>query len=105
METPTPNMATRSLPWRAISGSHSTAAVVTPIVGNCLGVRGGSKMAITLETFAAECRGALKSNPGTPGREKVRELVKKALGDSDFVATYIPAGTPERHLLYEDPEL
>jgi len=62
-------------------------------------------MAITLEQFAADCRAALQQNPGTPGRQKVRDLVAQALADPDFVATCIPSGTPERHLLYEDPEL
>ena len=62
-------------------------------------------MAMTLDTFAAECHSALKGQPGTPGREKVRDLVRQALADPDFVATYIPRGTPERHLLYEDAEL
>lgn len=62
-------------------------------------------MAITLEQFAADCHAALKSHPGTAGREQVLELVKKALADSQFVSTYIPPGTPERHLLYEDAEL
>ena len=62
-------------------------------------------MAITLEKFAADCHDALKSQPGTPGREQVRKLVEQALADPEFVATYIPPGTPERHLLYEDPEL
>ena len=62
-------------------------------------------MSITLETFAADCHAALKSQPGTPGREQVRKLVEQALADPEFVATYIPPGTPERHLLYEDAEL
>ena len=62
-------------------------------------------MAITLEQFAADCHSALKSQPGTAGREKVRDLVKQALSDAKFVATYIPPGTPERHVLYEDAEL
>lgn len=62
-------------------------------------------MAITLERFAADCRTALKENPGTKGREKVRDLVKQALADADFVAKHIPPGVPERHVLYEDPEL
>jgi hypothetical protein len=44
-------------------------------------------MAITLEKFAADCHAALKSQPGTPGREKVRALVQQALGDADFVST------------------
>jgi hypothetical protein len=62
-------------------------------------------MAITLEKFAADCHDALKSQPGTPGRERVRELVEVVLADPQFVARYISPGTPERHLLYEDAEL
>jgi hypothetical protein len=62
-------------------------------------------MAITLEQFAADCHAALKAQPGTPGRERVRDLVAAALADPAFVARYIPPGTPERHLLYEDAEL
>lgn len=62
-------------------------------------------MASKLDTFVADCRAALKSQPGTAGREKVRELVSQVLADPEFVATYIPEGTPERHILYEDPEL
>ena len=62
-------------------------------------------MASKLDSFVADCRAALKSQPGTPGREKVKDLVKQVLADPEFVATYIPDGTPERHVLYEDPEL
>ena len=62
-------------------------------------------MASKLDAFVAGCREALKTRPGTPGREKVRDLVKQVLADPEFVATYIPEGTPERHVLYEDPEL
>jgi hypothetical protein len=62
-------------------------------------------MALTLEQFAAQCRQALQSQPGSAGRQKVCELVREALKDQEFVATYIPPGTPERKVLYEDPEL
>jgi hypothetical protein len=62
-------------------------------------------MASKLDGFVADCRAALKSQPGTAGREKVKDLVKQVLADPEFVATYIPDGTPERHVLYEDPEL
>jgi len=62
-------------------------------------------MASKLDSFVADCRTALTSQPGTPGREKVRELVKQILKDSEFVATYIPEGTPDRKILFEDPEL
>jgi hypothetical protein len=58
-----------------------------------------------LEKFVADCREALTSNPGTPGREKVRQLVSQVLQDPDFIATYIPEGTPERKILHEDAEL
>jgi hypothetical protein len=61
-------------------------------------------MAYTLEQFAADCHAALKADPGPGGREKVRALVTQALKDPAFVATYIPDGTPERKVLYEDPE-
>ena len=62
-------------------------------------------MASKLDNFVADCRAALKAQPGTAGREKVRDLVKQVLKDPEFVATYIPDGTPERHVLYEDAEL
>jgi hypothetical protein len=62
-------------------------------------------MTMTIEQFASECRQALQTQPGTPGREKVRTLVERALADPGFVAKYIPDGTPERHVLYEDPDL
>ena len=62
-------------------------------------------MTFTLENFAAACRQALKSHPGTAGREKVLALVKQALADPAFVSAYLPPGIPERHLLYEDAEL
>ena len=62
-------------------------------------------MAITLEKFAADCHDALKAQPGTPGREQVRKLVEQALADPAFIETYIPPGTPERQVLYEDAEL
>lgn len=62
-------------------------------------------MASKLDSFVADCRAALTSAPGTPGREKVRDLVKQVLKDPDFIATYIPEGTPDRKVLYEDPEL
>lgn len=62
-------------------------------------------MSLTVEDFAAQCRAALKDNPGKPGREKVCALVQEALKDAGFVAAAIPEGTPERQVIYEDPEL
>jgi hypothetical protein len=62
-------------------------------------------MGYTLEQFAAQCHDALKTKPGTEGRKQVCSLVHDVLQDPAFVAKYIPAGTPERKVLYEDPEL
>jgi hypothetical protein len=62
-------------------------------------------MGYTLEQFAKECRDALKAEPGPGGRKKVCDIVQQVLKDDAFVATYIPDDTPERKILYEDPEL
>jgi hypothetical protein len=62
-------------------------------------------MAYTLEQFAAQCHRLLAAEPGPKGRQKVCELLKDALKDEAFVAKHIPDGTPERKIIYEDPEL
>jgi hypothetical protein len=62
-------------------------------------------MGTTIEQFAKQCHDALKAQPGTAGRQKVCELVSQVLRDADFVGSYIPPGTPERKVLYEDAEL
>ena len=62
-------------------------------------------MPTTIEQFAAQCRDALKSQPGTAGRQQVCKLVQQVLHEPGFVAKYIPEGTPERKVLYEDPDL
>lgn len=62
-------------------------------------------MAMTIEEFSAKCRQALQEHPGAEGRKLVCDHVREALKDAEFVATYIPEGTPERHVLYEDPDL
>lgn len=62
-------------------------------------------MGTTIEQFAKQCHDALKAQPGTAGRERVCSLVKEVLQDQEFVSKYLPEGTPERKVLYEDPEL
>jgi predicted metal-dependent enzyme (double-stranded beta helix superfamily) len=63
-------------------------------------------MAYTLEAFAADCRAALKKDPGPAGRDEVRKLVEKASMDTDFLAAHVPPDQEkERNLLYEDPDL
>ncbi|MBR0679701.1 hypothetical protein GXW74_04335 [Roseomonas eburnea] len=62
-------------------------------------------MPMTLDSFVQRARAALKDHPDTTGREMVCDLVREALKDTAFVAAHINDGTPERQVLYEDPEL
>lgn len=62
-------------------------------------------MPLSIEDFAGRCRLALQGSPGEAGRRDVTALVRQALADPGFVAVHIPEGTPERHVLFEDPEL
>jgi hypothetical protein len=49
--------------------------------------------------------GFSKPIPGPAGRKQVRELVQQILKDETFVTTYINDNTPDRQVIYEDPEL
>lgn len=62
-------------------------------------------MNFTLETFAASIRDALQRDPSPAGRDKVRGLVEDALRDERFLQQYINDNTPERQVIYEDPDL
>jgi predicted metal-dependent enzyme (double-stranded beta helix superfamily) len=62
-------------------------------------------MAQTLQAFAAKCRDILKAENNPAGRAKVSALLQEALKDEDFVASNITDKTPEREILYEDPDL
>jgi hypothetical protein len=62
-------------------------------------------MPATLDSFASECRRILKADSGPSGREQVRELVQAVLKDETFVARYLNENTPDRQVIYEDPEL
>jgi hypothetical protein len=62
-------------------------------------------MSFTLDSFASECHRILKADPTPAGREKVRELVQDILKDEKFLATYLNDNTPDRQVIYEDPEL
>lgn len=59
----------------------------------------------TLEQFAAQCRDILKAEPGPSGRDKVCALLRDVLMDDQFVARHFDEQTPDRKILYEDPEL
>src|SRR5512140_2069193 len=58
-----------------------------------------------LEGFAKGCHDILKADPGPAGRRKVCSLLEQALNDREFVEASVNERTPERHILYEDPEL
>ena len=62
-------------------------------------------MGYTLQQFAATCRLLLTEHPGPAGREKVCAVLQEVLRDEAFLAEHLGDGTPERKVLYEDPEL
>lgn len=62
-------------------------------------------MGHTLEGFAARCRDILKAENNPSGRSKVCALLQEALKDEGFVAKTLDDVTPERKILYEDPDL
>jgi len=62
-------------------------------------------MSQTIEQFGKACHDALKAEPGPAGRKRVSALLQEALKDEQFVNTYLTEQTPERKILYEDPEL
>ena len=62
-------------------------------------------MGHTLEAFAAECKKILKAENNPQGRTKVCTLLQDVLKDETFVAKHIDDSTPERKILYEDPDL
>ncbi len=62
-------------------------------------------MAHTLEQFAGECHRILKADPGLEGRRKICTLVEEMLEDQEFIAKHISDDSPDRKVIYEDPEL
>ncbi len=61
-------------------------------------------MATTLEAFAAACKGLLQAAPGPAGRQAVVERLAEALKDEAFLASVLRDDTPDREILYEDPD-
>lgn len=62
-------------------------------------------MGHSLESFASECHRILKADSGPLGRRKVCELLQEVLKDGEFIAQHLNEGTPDRQVIYEDPEL
>ncbi len=59
----------------------------------------------SLAQFAKDCHDILKADPGPKGREKICARLQPLLKDAQFVEANVTEKTPERHILYEDPEL
>jgi hypothetical protein len=64
-----------------------------------------ANMHYTLDSFASECRRILTADPSQAGRKQVCELVQEVLQDKTFLARYLNENTPDRQVIYEDPEL
>src|SRR4051812_5544313 len=62
-------------------------------------------MTMTLERFARECHDILKKEPGPSGRTKICARMEWVLRDEAFLAAHLNDKTPERQVIYEDPEL
>ena len=62
-------------------------------------------MGYTLEQFSDACHRILAEDPGIEGRRKVCATLQDVLKDEGFIAANLGEGTPERKVLYEDPQL
>jgi hypothetical protein len=59
----------------------------------------------TLPSFAAQVRDILKDDNTPAGRDKVAGLLRDALADRPFVESLFDDASPERKVVYEDPQL
>lgn len=59
----------------------------------------------SIEQFGKACNAALKRKPGPPGRTEVVAMLREVLLNKELMAKTFDASTPERKILYEDPEL
>jgi hypothetical protein len=62
-------------------------------------------MTPTLHSFATRVGEILHKDHSRAGRERVAALLSAALKDAAFMETLFDAGSPERKVLYEDPQL
>ncbi len=62
-------------------------------------------MSARLQQFARECHDILKAEPGSAGRRKIAARLEGLLADRKFLGENLSDATPERQVLYEDPEL
>lgn len=59
----------------------------------------------TLESFAARVHDILQADNSPAGRQKVAGVLSEALKDRSFVEAQFDDSTPERQLIYQDPQL
>lgn len=62
-------------------------------------------MTHTLDSFAARVREKLQAQNDPAGREQIAALLREALTDRPFVESLFDANSPERRIVYQDPEL
>ena len=62
-------------------------------------------MSLTLQDFAARVRGILQAHNTPAGRTQVAALLADALKDRGFIDSVFDQDTPERKVVYEDPQL
>lgn len=63
-------------------------------------------MSYTLDSFVKDAQAALKAHAGPAGREQVRVLLERLLGNKDFVEEAVgPAAPMGTRKLYEDKDL
>src|SRR6476619_5248025 len=62
-------------------------------------------MAHTLEAFAARVRETLQQENTPAGRERVAALLSEVLVDRAFVEALFDEHSPERKVVYQDPQL
>jgi predicted metal-dependent enzyme (double-stranded beta helix superfamily) len=62
-------------------------------------------MTHSLPTFAAQVKDILLHHNTSAGREKVAGLLREALADRRFVESLFDQDSPERKVVYQDPQL
>ncbi len=59
----------------------------------------------TIEQFGKACHDAIKTKPGPAGRNDVCAMLQDLLKNRQLMDSTFDENTPERKVLYEDPEL
>jgi hypothetical protein len=62
-------------------------------------------MKYTLDSFAAGIREILQQDNNPAGRARTAALLSQALKDREFVESLFDANSPERRIVYQDPQL